>query len=373
MFRIFESNFWNVVAIIGATLVALFIILFIGGLIASIIPAIRRITRKIVDYFYLVLIPFPVIYLILYSASYNNGELSPDFFLSNEVAVTLKDLSIWFFTAGIFSATVKYLNTITYIKKKFKDIVLSSEFDEVLSRKLEILAYSKDYLKEHVNIEDLWRKVTLIKYETEFPSIYNKLKDIISNQFNEKNTSFYYKHFDMFFDLKLQKNNKDIEFEMSTNFTIVRPNIDGFEWTFSYEVLTESFEDENNNVLVYNLDSENQVSYKYKDREVIPKGEFSLIKLTYLLEGKEEYHIRNTRKFIQDIEKDRYYGFGSKRILDDLKINIEHCDKLKVFFTNVNGVKFIKEMKSKKNMQAHIHNGLITPGEKFKLFLIRKK
>lgn len=373
MFRIFESAFWNVVAILVASLLALYIVLFVISLITKAIPAIKNMALKIIDYFYLVLIPFPAAYLIFYAASLEEGKLNSDFFLSTEVALTLKDLSIWFFTAGIFSATVKYLNTITYVKKKFKEIVLSKEFDDVLSRKLEIMAYSKDYLKEHANIEDLWRKVTLLKYESEFPSIYSKLKDIVYNEYNEKNTSFYYKHFTMDFYLKLNDNGNDIEFEINTNFTIVRPNKDPFEWTFDHEVLTELLQTEESNVKVYNLDQGQEADYKHESREVVPgRDNFSLVKLVYKLEGKEEYHIKHKRKFTQDIENDRYYGFGSKRILDDLKVNIEHCDKLKVFFTNVNGVKFIKEIKEEKNIQTHIHNGLIIPGEKFKLFLIRK-
>jgi hypothetical protein len=372
MFRIFENNFWNVLTILVATILALYIVLFVISIITKSIPAIKNMALKIIDYFYLILIPFPVIYLVLYSASVKNGELSSDFFLDAQVALTLKDLSIWFFTAGIFSATVKYLNTITYVKKKFKEIILSDEFDSVLSKKLEIMAYSKEYLKEHANIEDLWRKVTLLKYETEFPSIYSKLRDIVTNEFNEKNTSFYYKHLTMDFNLKLN-NNKDIEFEINTNFTIVRPNKEAFEWAFAHEVLTELLETQESKVKVYNLDPGNEIDYSPEGKDVGPsKDGFSIVKLLYNLEGKEEYHINHKRKFTQDIDKDRYYGFGSKRILDDLKVNIEHCDKLKVFFTNVNSIKFINEIKEKKNTQTHIHNGLITPGEKFKLFLIRK-
>ncbi|MEL4306719.1 hypothetical protein [Joostella sp. CR20] len=357
-----------------ATVFALYIALFVISLITKSIPAIKNMALKIIDYFYLILIPFPVVYLVLYSASLENGELSSEFFLDTQVAVTLKDLSIWFFTAGIFSATIKYLNTITYVKKKFKDIILSKEFDSVLSKKLEIMAYSKEYLKEHANIEDLWRKVTLLKYETEFPAIYSKLKDIVSNEFNEKNTSFYYKHFTMEFDLKLHSNNNDIEFEINTTFTIVRPNKEVFEWTFDHEVLTELLDTEKSNAIkVYNLDPGKEKEFEPFNKDVSPSRDgFSVVRLVYELKGKEEYHIKHKRIFTQDINKDRYYGFGSKRILDDLKVSIKHCDKLSVFFTNVNNVRFISEIKQGENTQTHTHNGLITPGENFKFFLIRK-
>ncbi|MFC2109857.1 hypothetical protein ACFLSU_04705 [Bacteroidota bacterium] len=363
----------NIVAILIAAMLAMYMVLFIVSLITKSIPAIKHMAIKIIDYFYLVLIPFPVIYLILYSISLENGELKSNFFLDTHLATTLKDLSIWFFTAGIFSATVKYLNTITYVKKKFKEIILSEEFDNVLSQKLEIMAYSKEHLKEHSDIEELWRKVTLLKYETEFPSIYSKLKDIVNNDFNEKNTSFYYKHLTMDFDLKMLGNNKDIEFEITTTCTIVRPNIDAFEWEFKHEVLTELLETQENIVEVYNLDPGSETYYEPQDKKINPSKEgFSIVELTYKLKGKQEYHIKHKRKFTQNIDKDRYYGFGSKRILDDLKVNIEHCDKLNIFFSSVNGVTFIHETKENKNIQTHIHNGLITPGEKFKLFLIRK-
>lgn len=373
MFKIFENQLGNVIVTGIAALLVLSLFFYIISLIIRNIKVLRDITKKLVDYFYLVLIPFPVLYLIAYAAFIKDGILSADFFISKEVAMTLKELSIWFFTAGIFSATIKYLNTISYVKNKYKDIILSDEFDKVLSKKLEILAYSKEYLKEHADVDELWRNVTLIKYESEFPSIYQKLKESISNDFNKKDTSFYYKFFNLDIDLKLLDNNKDIEFNIETNFTIVRPNKEKFEWKFSYKVLRQDNGDESDNLLVYRLNKKNntQIEYNGKDPEIEPLENFDLVRLSYELEGELDYHIKNTRKFIQNIEEDRFYGLGSERIFDGLKVNIEHCDKLSVFFSGVNDINFQKIEKKNKNSQTYFYNEVIKPGEKFKLFLIR--
>ncbi|MDG2194286.1 MAG: hypothetical protein P8K77_05435 [Polaribacter sp.] len=368
MFTLFDNGFINVVAIIFIMIFCLFIFLYLLAQLIKVIPIIRRTVVKVIDYFYLILVPIPVLYLVIYHYNVKNGVLTSGFFLEQNLAVTIEKLSWYFFSVGIFSATLKYLNTITYVKNKFKEIILSKEFDDVLTKKLEILAYSNEYLINNNNIDEIWRTVTLAKYEKKFPVIYDKLKDVVYNNLDEESISFYYKHFDIDFDISLMEDNENVKFEIATRFTLVRASIEEFEWNFTFDALKEDFESVDENTLVY--DTELNEEFSPVDSEKIDLGGSFRLKLKYNLSGKLEYNIKNTRTFTQRITHDRIYGFGSKRILDDLKVTIRTCDKMAVFFSSVNSIKFDKETKKNKEV-SYIYRGLTTPGEKFKLFLIR--
>ena len=367
--RLFDNNFYNVVFIIFIIIIVFFIIVYLTDLLTRYYPVIRKFFSYVVERMYVILVPIPVIYLIYFYSNYNEGILQDDFIFQKDVAEILEKLSIWFFTVGIFSATLKYLNTIAYVRKKFKEIVLSKEFDEKLSEKLEILAYSDDFLQKHNNIEDIWERVTLFKYKSEFPLIYPKLKEKINNSlFNKHATPFYYNHFCITIDIKLVSENS-LEITTSTRYSIMRPSIEEFEWNFFFKILKSDYV----NLLPsleLKFDDGEIINFDEKNSKIEENGEYMDINFEHSFKGKHEYHIRTKRKVIQNIDNDRIIMVGSSRIIDYFDVTINCSPNLNYVFSESNQNKFEKETFEDERTKF-THSKILLPGEIFKVFLIR--
>lgn len=368
-----EKLYLNASLIILFCLILLFVVIYIYDLITKSFPKFRSATKYLFDRLYVFLIPIPVIYLIYYYSNVSNGNLSPNFFINPELAEVLQKLSIWFFSVGIFSSTLKYLNTLTILKQKFREIVLSNEFKETLEEKLEVLAYSDNTLKNHKNISEIWKKVTLFKLESQFPSIYEKLKlKVNNNYFRNDVTPFYYKYFTININVELM-NESDVEITTSTRYTIVRPNEDEFEWTFYYNVLKEDYE----KLLPFLELSINEGETIKFDKEssgsnIEENKDSFVVKFIHKFKGSREYNISTKRKIVQNLDKDRIISVGTHRIIDYLVLSVNCCDKLKYIFSSINQTKYIEEPISNENRKSFIHTGLLEPSELFKIFLIRK-
>lgn len=369
IFHFFDNNFLNAIAIIFLFIICLFIVLFIIAKIIDWFPIIKNVVTKIISHFYLILIPFPVIYLVYYNANINNNELSSSFPIKTEVAEILSQLSVWFFTVGIFSGTLKYLNTITYVKNKFKEIILCKEFDDKLTSKLEVFAYSDESLEKYDNIEELWERVTLLKYKSNFPLIYTKLKNKINNElFNTETTPFYYKNF--FIDISINLEGDNLIIKKKTRYTLIRPNTDSFNWSFKTEVIKSNTEDVEAHLKLY-LNDDDPIEFNKDNSKIEHIGDLTSITFEKEFKDNIEYNIITERKSIQNIDNDRFIGFGTNRIIDYLEVNLICCDKLKFFFNDLNKYRF-KKSEEFNGVTKYIYSNIITPSDIFKIFLIRK-
>lgn len=369
IFHFFDNNFLNAVSIICLFIICLFIVLFIIAKIVDWVPIIKNAVTKIISHFYLILIPFPVFYLIYYNANIYNDTLVDSFPIKTEVAEILSQLSIWFFTVGIFSGTLKYLNTITYVKNKFKEIILSQEFDDKLSSKLEVFAYSDESLEKYEKIEELWERVTLLKYKSNFPLIYPKLKNKINNElFSKETTPFYYRNF--FMDISIKLEGDDLIIKKKTRYTLIRPNTDSFNWSFRTEVLKTDTEDTEAHLKLF-LNDDQPIEFDENNSKIEHMGDFTVITFEKEFKDKIEYDIVTERKSIQNIDDDRFIGFGTNRIIDYLEVNVICCDKLKYVFNDLNKYRF-KKSELFNGGTKYIYSNVITPNDVFKIFLIRK-
>lgn len=371
IFRFFDNNFLNAISIIFLFVICLFIILFLIAKVIDWVPVIKNIVTKIISHFYLILIPFPIIYLIYYNANIYDGKLLTSFPIKDEVAEILSQLSIWFFTVGIFSGTLKYLNTITYVKNKFKEIILSEEFDDKLTSKLEVFAYSDESLEKYDKIEELWERVTLLKYKTNFPLIYDKLKKKVNNElFSKETTPFYYRNFCLDINIKLEENNLVID--KKTRYTLIRPNTDSFKWSFKTEVIKSETEETEAHLKLYLNDDDSFIEFNKSNSKIEHIGDRTIITFEEEFKDNIEYDIVTERKSIQNIDDDRFIGFGTNRIIDYLEVNINCCDKLKYVFNDLNKYRF-KKIEQFNGGTKFVYSNIITPNDIFKIFFIRKE
>ncbi|MEW4922568.1 hypothetical protein [Algibacter sp. 2305UL17-15] len=257
------------------------------------------------------------------------------------------------------------------MKQNLKKVISSKDFDKKLEKQLKQITFSEGFLIEQSNLPELWETVTLCKYRQQFPELYPKLKKKIDNElFITDNISYYYKNFQINYNIELIDINyiKVIE---SASLTIVRPNINEFEWDFGV-----TFDDTPDENITYDLTFEikNVDGIIFEENDIKTRKKPGLINkyIAKKLSGQLEYHIERRIELVQDLRVDRQFSFGSDRIIDDFSLKIKHCDKLSVFFTTVNKNKMYHNGAFNKEDLAYINRDIFLSGEKFKIFIYKK-
>jgi len=329
----------------------------------------KKTITNIVKYFYISILIIGVLYFVLYDYYFSKSTSIPVIYTS------LYEVSKILLSVGAFTGAVKYISTLKVFKDQIRELILSNDFKDVIGKKLEVFAYSPEMI-DKVSDEQrnkLWKDVTLSKYRNNFPSIYKKLEYNIENElFIKANTNFYYKHFYVNYNIELDIENKDfVNITYKTIYTIVRNSTDKFNWSFSTKLDKEDFENGFSDIKVVIEDEKENLIFEKEKLKTEPKGDSVLIKIDHILNGKTEYHIEKINTFRQNLNKDRVLAFGSSRIIDDLIINVKYCKNLDIFFSRSNKNVY-KSLDIKENEFSYENRKLLLPGDKFKLFIIKR-
>lgn len=365
---------------------AIVIIIYFTKKYFEILKTLWEMLKLVFNYFYVILIPIPVIYLMYYYLFFD--KLNPETYIFNSVDLIkdLKDLSFWFFTAGAFSAATKIISNLKIFKSQFeniiisdkfketfKNILLSKEFDIQLSNKFEILTFSHENLNRQPNLDKIWKDVTLCKYEKQFPHLMEKLRDKIENElFEENNLSYYYKNLRIQVKFELLENDVIKIIETSSS-TVISNNND----IIDIEFFVTSHESDSENIYTKIIPSKTKIDGIafdedfFKDTNPIKEGEYFKKIFKHQLRDKKEYHIERCIEMKQKLIDDRIYSFSSSKIIDDIYINLVTCENLDIFFSPVN-----KNFFDKDNIEIDginfANRDVLMPGEKFKVFIFKK-
>jgi hypothetical protein len=330
----------------------------------------NKLIKNLKTYSYIYFLGLASAYSIFFSVYSLNDTLYNALCSNDRIIAYFKDVSILFFTAGIFTVSLKYLQFLGVFEKEFNKAIASDAFDKKLEKQLKQITFSEEFLIEQSNLPELWETVTLCKYRQQFPELYPKLKKKIDNElFLSDNISYYYKNFQINYEIKLLDDNY-VEILERASLTIVRPNEDEFDWDFGV-----TFDDTKDENIKYDLSFKvkNVESIKFDKNDIKERTKPGLINkyVTKKLKGHLEYHIERNILLVQDLRIDRQFSFASDRIIDDISLRIKHCDNLSIFFTTVNKNKMYHNGAFKDDELAYINRDIFLSGEKFKIFIYK--
>ncbi len=259
------------------------------------------------------------------------------------------------------------INSLVIFKKQFKDIIISQEFKTVLSEELETIALSDNYLLKRSDLEDVWKRVTICRFEKAFPSLKNQISNKLQNDFfNDKMLTYYYNNFRIELNLKLTEDNI-VEITEVSNFKIIANSKNPI--SLEFKLSSESPDDDRIFTKLIRKDCK-------VDNKIIDFTETSIINnrnkvFSTELKNKLEYIIERKILLTQDLNHDRVFSFSSSIIIDNMDITINTCDKLTYFFSACSKNVFIKDNHLNRP-DSLITREVILPGEKFKLFIYKK-
>lgn len=361
----------NVSIIIILFIIVIVMMIYIIDKIIKIIPTLKEGAQIIIRYMYLFLIPFPLCYLIFYYQIYDSGNNKD---ITIETAQYLEKISIYFFSAGIFSATFKLINSLVVFKKHFKDIIISKEFDDVLTKKLEVLGLSDEYLLQRTDLKEIWSRVTLCKYEQKFPQLKEAIREKMENDlFHENSLSYYYKNFRTQINYELL-DDKIVKITEISNFTIVSNSEELI--IMDFWISTEDIENSTEgNIYTKYIADKCKMDGVLLNIQEVHSNEANTIKLyknfNAELRGKKEYEIERSVEMTQNLEVDRVFSFSSDRIIDNFTIKLSPCKNLNIFFSPVGKNKFNLD-NQKHEGQSYISRDILLPGQKFQTFIYKK-
>jgi hypothetical protein len=291
-----------------------------------------------------------------------------------ETAEFLLTASLTFLATGTVTGALKWLNNLAFFKKQFSDLIKSEDFSHVLSEKMKELALSDDYLLQRNDLEEIWTRVTLCKYQQKFPELAPEIQKKIENDlFLERSLSYYYKNFRLQINLSLDGD--IIKITEISSFTVISHTTDKIEINFGTNSPVDDSEGIYSQITpeeckcdgkVLNLKTENG---KDEAGNIDPKNTH----FTAYLEGKKKYIIERQIVMTQDIKDDRVFSFSSSRIIEDLSINLKHDTKLNLFFSPVGKNIFHDDNQlTSEQSKSYISRELLLPGEKFKVFIFKK-
>lgn len=321
--------------------------------------------------YFVILILFPIFYLIYYYAYYlpNVNTSNKSLWANQEAASLLWTASLTFLGTGVVTGTLKWINNLAFFKKQFSDIIKSQDFSDVLSEKMKELALSDNYLLQRNDLQEIWQTVTLCKYKKEFPELYNKLQDKLENLlFKKNNISYYYKNFQINYCVELIDDTY-ISTTERTSFTIIRPNKD--EFLFDFSTCYNNKDPNAGAKAEFFSKNANEIVFSPIDIEEVESGDYNTLTCSKKLSGHLEYHIESIIVHKQNIDNDRIFTYGSARIIDDLTINIEHSDNINITFVPLNGCKFYPNGANNPNRTSYINRDVLLSGEKFIMFFYR--
>lgn len=300
----------------------------------------------------------------------------------------LSTLSFSIVGIGVFSGTLKYINSLYFVKNHIKQIFISADFKKTLNDQFEAFVFSDKFLSS-LDEEDLkkkWKNITYFKYKNKFPILWDKMnlrKQLFNYFFENDSLQYYYKSFRVHYDIKI-KENDIIEFTETTDFTIVSNKKEKIELNFW---VTSIEEDDNEVKTEIDLDrtkidnqtldcliKENKCNgHKIPDDSEYDEKTGNYIKEVIIpLEGKNEYQIEKVIKMTQKYNIDRAISFYTSKIIDDIFIQITHSTNLTVFFHPLNENKFNEDNIQIKGI-AMKNKEIIMPGDTFILFIDKKK
>lgn len=320
-------------------------------------------------YLFIFLLGIFFAYVIFYGFYTFNDKLNNALNHNDAFWKYLSEISIFLFTAGIFSATLKYLQFLGVFEKEFRKVVISSEFEEILEKKISQVTFSEEFLLDQSNLDEIYKKVTLCMYNKQFPELNPKMEEKVNNDLFKKNViEYYYKNMQSHYEIKLLENGL-VAITDKSSYTVVRPNNDKFEWDVTATYLDDNKSSSKIHVNVINMENRD---FNDDNATIFSKDGFINKRLSLELSGRKEYHIERTIEAIQDIDKDRVFSFGSDRIIDDLSFSVKHCEKLGVYVEKIWYNKLYPDNSKGKNDIAFINRDLLLPGEKYKIFIFRK-
>lgn len=241
-------------------------------------------------------------------------------------------------------------------------LIDSAEYMGAFKRELEEVIYDTKFLKKRNDIEDIWRGVSEVLFESKFPQISSDLMGAVKGYFvpDEDLKLNYYDDYRITYTVTYDSENKDfIHVQSKSSFLL---NVeDGKEFEFPMKHWTCVDESEQSTVetvvglIMVNGEQRTDLGEPVKTYD---NGTVCYC-FKLKLKGSTEYQIEQTVNKKYNLKEDNFLAFRAKWLVNNMRVQLFHPADMQVLFVNRATAKDFKKNHDTDTFKEYEYKGLI--------------
>ena len=235
--------------------------------------------------------------------------------------------------------------------------------------------YSPTLLARQRDIEEIWRKVSKVLYQSKFPEISDQIEDTVLQTYFPTNINYYYES--VLQDIAFTAHQTDSEyFTVIERYTFTVRSVDASEIVIPYrlEILRKDSADptdyELSRIRINGEDKTSEMNSKLIKSAVEPK--LLRVNLEILLEGKKEYQVVIEQKKTYGPFLDNTNSFSSSKFINGLELDIRHPPELSMRFFPMGTPRDFSDEVITDSRIWKTYKGLIFPQQGYRILMFRK-
>jgi hypothetical protein len=255
----------------------------------------------------------------------------------------------------------------------FAVIVKSEQFSKIFHNELRGIIYGDEDLKNRLDLEVLWDKVTMALCNQKFKLISKKLHDGVKLFYLPINHEYYYKNHNVEIEIEIDKTNPDYLIVIEeTKTTLISDDFKPINFKFSSSIPLIKGEEA---LTDYELSSftVNKEKITLGNELVVEKTDTHLnVSCDYSVDGKLQYNINRKEKKRYNINANSYRHHNAIWLYENFYLDLSYPKELQITFIEMGVVeKWDLERKDNNafNRLKATYNGLIFKKQGFILLL----
>ena len=283
----------------------------------------------------------------------------------------------WFGLEGSNKVVFKLLEKagdLILISSIISFLIDSAEYLGIFKRELEEVIYDTRFLKKRNDIDEIWKKVSDVLFQSKFPQISSSLMTAVKNYYTpDENLKLnYYNDYRNTYTITYDENDRDfIHVENKTSYILSVEDSNEFKFPMRYWNCVEEDNQESVETLIGSV-IVNGEQFKdigkpvktYKDGMVCYSFELKL-------KGSNEYKIQQVIKQRYNLKEDNYLGFRARWLVNNMRIQVFHPEDMKLLFVNRATAKGFEINNDTNTFKEYEYKGLILKHQGYIIILNR--
>lgn len=265
-------------------------------------------------------------------------------------------------------------------KKTFHDALYDPEetpparLRQVFREELVSSIYSPTLLAKQRDIEEIWKMVSKVLYNSKFPEISDQIEETILRTYFPTNINYYYETFAKDVDMRTLADQQDY-FTATERYSYTVKSADSSHLVIPYsaEIMRREGDSSDYNLLSININGEDKTAeLRTQLLKFTDDPDKLRVKFDIPLQGEREYRIIINQEKIYTPFIDNTDVFSSSKFINNLELDLRHPAQLiMTFFPMGTPQEFNNEVTSKTRIWK-TYKGLIFPKQGYRILMFRR-
>jgi len=245
---------------------------------------------------------------------------------------------------------------------------------QVFREELVSSIYSPTLLARQSDIEEIWKMVSKVLYNSKFPEISNQIEETILRTYFPTKINYYYETFAKDVDMRPLSDQPDY-FTATERYSYTVKSADSSQLVIPYsaEIIRKEGDSSDYNLLSISINGEDKTDeLRSQLLKCTDNPGKLLVKFNIPLQGEREYKVIINQEKIYTPFVDNTDVFSSSKFINNLELDLRHPEHLiMTFFPMGTPQEFNSEVTSKTRIWQ-TYRGLIFPKQGYRILMFRR-